>query len=63
MFVRIADLIEWRKLRRAREGIDAAKLNVGDAKKSRAARKRARDEENEKNKGGLTKGHVEDDDV
>lgn len=59
----IADLIEWRKLRRAREGIDAAKLNVGDAKKSRAARKRARDEENEKNKGGLTKGHVEDDDV
>ncbi|KAG2013216.1 hypothetical protein CC2G_010151 [Coprinopsis cinerea AmutBmut pab1-1] len=44
----IADLIEWRKLRRAREGIDVAKLNVGDAKKKK---KRPREEE----QGGLRK--------
>jgi len=42
----IAELIEWRRLRRAREGIDVAKLNAGDAKKRK---KRAREEE----KGGL----------
>lgn len=55
MFGRIADLIEWRKLRRAREGIDVAKLNIGDAKKK--AKKRAREED----KGGLRKGATEDD--
>jgi hypothetical protein len=56
MFGRIADLIEWRKLRRAREGIDVAKLNVGDAKKK--AKKRAREED----KGGLRKGAAAEDD-
>lgn len=44
----IAELIEWRKLRRAREGIDVAKLNIGDAKKKK---KRPREEE----QGGLKK--------
>ncbi|KAJ3547116.1 hypothetical protein NMY22_g1772 [Coprinellus aureogranulatus] len=53
----IADLIEWRKLRRAREGIDVTKLNVGDAKKK--AKKRVREEE----KGGLRKGATEDDTI
>ena len=50
----IAELIEWRKLRRARQGIDAAKLNIGDAKK----KKRAREEQDQ---GGLKKVHHEDD--
>jgi hypothetical protein len=31
----IADLLELRKLRRKREGIDIAKLNKGDLKKKR----------------------------
>ena len=31
----IADLIELRKLRKAREGIDVAKLTKGDVKKKR----------------------------
>ncbi|KAF9006658.1 hepatocellular carcinoma-associated antigen 59-domain-containing protein [Cyathus striatus] len=37
----LADLIELRKLRRAREGIDVSKLNKGDAKKKK---KRPREE-------------------
>ncbi|KAJ7498551.1 hepatocellular carcinoma-associated antigen 59-domain-containing protein [Mycena latifolia] len=45
------DLIELRKLRRARQGIDAAKLNKGDAKKKK---KRPREEEEEE-RGGLRK--------
>ncbi|KAH6914731.1 hepatocellular carcinoma-associated antigen 59-domain-containing protein [Coprinopsis sp. MPI-PUGE-AT-0042] len=53
----IAELIEWRKLRRTRQGIDVAKLNVGDAKKMK--KKRAREED----QGGLQKkpAHHEDD--
>jgi len=46
------DLIELRKLRKARQGIDAAKLNKGDAKKKK---KRPREEE-EAEQGGLRKG-------
>ncbi|KAJ6539754.1 hepatocellular carcinoma-associated antigen 59-domain-containing protein [Mycena capillaripes] len=45
------DLIELRKLRKARQGIDAAKLNKGDAKKKK---KRPR-EEDEAEQGGLRK--------
>ena len=33
--VSLADLIELRKLRKAREGIDVEKLTKGDAKKKR----------------------------
>ncbi|KAF9464793.1 hepatocellular carcinoma-associated antigen 59-domain-containing protein [Collybia nuda] len=47
----LADLIELRKLRRARQGIDVTKLNKGDAKKRK---KRPRPEEGEQ--GGLKKG-------
>ncbi|KAG5648772.1 hypothetical protein DXG03_000121 [Asterophora parasitica] len=46
----LADLIELRKLRRARQGIDAAKLNKGDVRKKK---KRVREEGDE---GGLRKG-------
>ncbi|KAJ7853864.1 hepatocellular carcinoma-associated antigen 59-domain-containing protein [Mycena leptocephala] len=45
------DLIELRKLRKARQGIDAAKLNKGDARKKK---KRPR-EEDEAEVGGLRK--------
>ena len=55
MFGSIADLIEWRKLRRAREGIDVAKLNVGDEKKKKKKRPREEDQ------GGLRKGAGQDD--
>ncbi|KAJ6515467.1 hepatocellular carcinoma-associated antigen 59-domain-containing protein, partial [Mycena sanguinolenta] len=44
------DLIELRKLRKARQGIDAAKLNKGDNRKKK---KRPREEEEEQ--GGLRK--------
>lgn len=47
----IADLIELRKLRKARGGIDVAKLNKGDVKKKR---KRMREEDGDQ--GGLRKG-------
>jgi len=50
----LSDLIELRKLRRAREGIDAAKLTKGDAKKKK---KRPREGEPEE-QGGLRKGVV-----
>ncbi|KAF6762023.1 hepatocellular carcinoma-associated antigen 59-domain-containing protein [Ephemerocybe angulata] len=53
----IADLIEWRKLRRGRKGIDVAKLNIGDGRSGGKKKKRAREED----QGGLKKGHVEDD--
>ncbi|KAJ7044760.1 hepatocellular carcinoma-associated antigen 59-domain-containing protein [Mycena alexandri] len=46
------DLIELRKLRKARQGIDAAKLNKGDAKKNKKKRPR---EEEEAERGGLRK--------
>ncbi|KAH9942572.1 hepatocellular carcinoma-associated antigen 59-domain-containing protein [Amylocystis lapponica] len=46
----LADLIELRKLRRAREGIDATRLTKGDAKK-----KRKRPREGEEELGGLKK--------
>jgi hypothetical protein len=45
----LADIIELRKLRRAREGIDVGKLQKGDAKKKK---KRLREEE----VGGLQMG-------
>ncbi|KAJ7437144.1 hepatocellular carcinoma-associated antigen 59-domain-containing protein [Mycena galericulata] len=45
------DLIELRRLRKARQGIDAAKLNKGDARKKK---KRPREEE-EAEHGGLRK--------
>ncbi|EKM79907.1 hypothetical protein AGABI1DRAFT_39047 [Agaricus bisporus var. burnettii JB137-S8] len=60
--VRIADLIELRRLRRARRGIDVARLNKGDVKRRR---KREREEEGEEEgeQGGLRKGApVEEDD-
>lgn len=46
---RLAELIELRKLRRAKEGIDVVKLNKGNTKK----KKRVRDESEI---GGLKKG-------
>ncbi|RDB20121.1 Uncharacterized protein C9orf78 [Hypsizygus marmoreus] len=46
----LADLIELRKLRKARRGIDAAKLNKGDVKKKK---KRPKDEVEQ---GGLKQG-------
>ena len=49
------DLIELRKLRQARQGIDAVRLNKGDARK----RKRPR-EKQEAEQGGLRKGTHED---
>ncbi|KAG5639669.1 hypothetical protein H0H81_005852 [Sphagnurus paluster] len=50
----LADLLELRKLRRAREGIDVAKLNKGDLRK----KKKREDSE----QGGLKKGAVRDED-
>ncbi|KAJ3516151.1 hypothetical protein NLJ89_g1308 [Agrocybe chaxingu] len=53
----LADLLELRKLKRAREGIDVNKLNKGDNKKKKRPRE-------EKDQGGLRKGaaaHDEDD--
>ncbi|OBZ70182.1 hypothetical protein A0H81_09691 [Grifola frondosa] len=47
----VADLIELRKLRRAREGIDVAKLSKGDAKK-----RKKRPREGQEDQGGLKKG-------
>ncbi|KAL6309850.1 hepatocellular carcinoma-associated antigen 59-domain-containing protein [Sparassis latifolia] len=47
----VTDLIELRKLRRAREGIDAARLTKGDVKK-----KRKRPREGDEPQGGLRKG-------
>ncbi|KAK7062104.1 hepatocellular carcinoma-associated antigen 59-domain-containing protein [Favolaschia claudopus] len=49
------DLIELRKLRKARQGIDAAKLSKGDERR----KKRSREEEEEA-KGGLKKGATPD---
>jgi hypothetical protein len=53
--VRIADLIELRRLRRTRRGIDVARLNKGDAKRRR---KREREEEGgeDREQAGLRKG-------
>lgn len=60
---RIADLIELRKLRRAREGIDVAKLNKGDAKRrKKRAREGDEQEEEEGMKAGLRKGASLDED-
>ncbi|CAA7260132.1 unnamed protein product [Cyclocybe aegerita] len=53
----LADLLELRKLKRSREGIDVNKLNKGDNKKKKRPRE-------EKDQGGLRKGvaaHDEDD--
>ncbi|KAJ3572272.1 hypothetical protein NP233_g3192 [Leucocoprinus birnbaumii] len=66
----IAELIELRKLRRSRQGIDVAKLNKGDAKRRR---KRAREGEEGEGEGegepeeeavkpGLRKGAAVDED-
>lgn len=52
----VAELIELRKLRRAREGIDATRLSKGDVKKKK---KRSRDTEEEV--GGLKKGSTAND--
>lgn len=52
----MAELIELRKLRRAREGIDATRLSKGDVKKKK---KRSRDTEEEV--GGLKKGSAAND--
>ncbi|KAJ7639304.1 hepatocellular carcinoma-associated antigen 59-domain-containing protein [Roridomyces roridus] len=49
----INDLLELRKLRRGRQGIDAGKLNIGDARKKK---KRPREEEVEQ--GGLRRAAV-----
>lgn len=52
----LADLIELRKLRRTRQGINATKLNKGDMRKKK---KRLREEGEQ---GGLRKGVRDDDD-
>jgi len=49
---RLADLIELRRLRKLRQGIDAGKLNKGDAKKMKKRTKEDEDME----QGGLKKG-------
>jgi hypothetical protein len=51
----LAELIEFQKLRKSKEGIDVAKLNKGNAKK----KKRPRDESEV---GGLKKGTATHDD-
>jgi hypothetical protein len=51
---RLADLIELRKLRRAKQGIESSKLIVGDAKKRR--RRNEEDEFAEQEPGGLRSG-------
>ncbi|EIN10992.1 hypothetical protein PUNSTDRAFT_64949 [Punctularia strigosozonata HHB-11173 SS5] len=56
----ISDLIELRKLRRAREGIDATKLTVGDAKKRR--KKKQGEDESTVDSGGLKAGAALDKD-
>lgn len=48
----LADLIELRKLRKARQGIDVDRLNKGDVKKKR----RRPTEDEEKDQGGLKAG-------
>ncbi|KJA29730.1 hypothetical protein HYPSUDRAFT_231504 [Hypholoma sublateritium FD-334 SS-4] len=53
----LADLLELRKLRKTRGGIDVAKLNKGDVRKKK---KRVRDE-GEGEQGGLKKGVHEED--
>ncbi len=53
----MAELIELRKLRRAREGIDITKLQKGDVKKKKK-KKRAREEGE---LGGLQKGARDND--
>lgn len=55
---RLADLLELRRLKKLRQGIDAAKLSKGDVKKRR---KRTREEEEEL-AGGLRKGTAVDED-
>jgi hypothetical protein len=52
----LEDLIELRKLRKGRQGIDVARLNNGDVKKKK---KRPREEGEQ---GGLRKGVANDDD-
>lgn len=52
---RVSDLLELRKLRKGREGIDAGKLNKGDVRKKK---KRVHDEDEQ---GGLKKGVHEED--
>lgn len=49
---RLADLLELRKLKKLRQGIDAVKLSKGVTKKKR---KRTKEEEEEE-QGGLRKG-------
>lgn len=50
-YLSLADLLELRKLRKAREGIDVAKLSKGDVKK-----KKKRPREAEGDQGGLKPG-------
>lgn len=54
----LADLIELRALRRTRQGIDATKLVVGDARRKRRRAEEA-EEEGEAEKGGLRAGAPE----
>ncbi len=56
MTVSVADLIELRKLRKTREGIDMAKLTKGDVKK-----KRKRPKEGEEVVYGLKPGAAQHD--
>jgi hypothetical protein len=49
---RLADLLELRKLRRSRQGIESTKLIVGDAKK----RRKLEDEYEKTEPGGLRSG-------
>lgn len=50
---RVADLIELRKLRRARQGIDASKLTEGDGKRKK--RRKIEDDDSHIDQGGLRK--------
>jgi hypothetical protein len=53
-YLRVADLIELRKLRKSREGIDVAKLGKGDIKKKKKKKKTKEEEEEEQGeRGGL----------
>ena len=51
LYLSVADLIELRKLRKSREGIDASKLIKGDIKK-----KKKKVKEDEELQGGLKPG-------
>jgi hypothetical protein len=52
-YLRVADLIELRKLRKSREGIDVTKLGKGDIKKKKKKKTKEEEEEEQEERGGL----------